>query len=312
LLGIGLLLVVAVCVAAGAYYANRRIAALAYIESLGGEISFGDERRIGPVVLPAWMEPMTSRWMQPVVSVWTDGNIPCDLKRLEPLDEVQLLGLGPIDDEDAKSIPRFRQLAWLFVTSPKLSSAGLFHLGRSQSLECLTLAAESVDDGALEGLRGLPLVQLHLIRTGVTDAGMPELLKLSSLHMLSLRDARVTDACLSVLAKHPSLEWLLLDGTDVTDAGMKQLAPLRVRLLSLKRTAITNAGVAELAKLPLNLECLDLEETAVTPEGLRALAGKPGLTVVVSRSRFAEDELEALRESGLSIKVEPPETPVVP
>ena len=84
----------------------------------------------------------------------------------------------------------------------------------------------------------------------------------------------VTDehlALLQPLASH--ITWLNLAGTAVTDAGLAQLAPLsKLTMLHLERTGVTDAGLAHLKGLE-NLQYLNLYNTQVSDAGLDNLKG---------------------------------------
>jgi hypothetical protein len=67
------------------------------------------------------------------------------------------------------------------------------------------------------------LIQLSLINSQITDAGLEHLEELTQLQYLSLAGNPITDAGLERLKGLTRLQWLSLDGTKVTDAGVKKL-----------------------------------------------------------------------------------------
>ena len=269
---LALVLFIAAIAAYVVHRAHRRAAAIAYIESLEESVCF-DEQQSWAARLPL---PDSLR---SVKSVMISPYTPCDLRRLEPLAELEGLCPGELDDEGAKSLSRFRQLSWLDVAGPRVTSAGIAAVSACRQLKLLSLATTSVGDEGLKALRGLPLVHMSLGHTAVTDAGMTELLQVPTLQELFLDDTRITDTGLATLARHPNLTFLILNGTEVTDEGLK-----------------------ELTALPLTILCL--ERTRVTREGLRAFAGKRGLTITVSSPPFTHADVDALRESSVSIELE--------
>lgn len=93
--------------------------------------------------------------------------------------------------------------------------------------------------------------------------------------------AAFTDADLPLLAElGPVLVWLNLARTAVTDAGMAQLAALpELRRLSVARTAVGDAGLAALGVLP-KLAVLNVHGSKVGDAGLRSAAAWPVLAKV--------------------------------
>ena len=64
------------------------------------------------------------------------------------------------------------------------------------------------------------VVEVNLIGSEVTDAGLAHLAGLAALKFLHLNDTQVTDAGLAHLTGLTALEVLGLSGTQVTDAGL--------------------------------------------------------------------------------------------
>jgi hypothetical protein len=85
------------------------------------------------------------------------------------------------------------------------------------------------------------------------------------------------DTDLARLAELPLLTGLNLDGSAVNDEGLAFLANLRrLKHLSLRKTRLTNLGLAHLRAL-INLEALNLDSTAVSDAGMIELAELPRL-----------------------------------
>jgi hypothetical protein len=94
---------------------------------------------------------------------------------------------------------------------------------------------------------------------------------------------------LAALADLPELAALILDGTDVDGAALAT-TQLAVTRLYLAHTAIDDAAVeAIVARYPA-LEVLDLEDTAVSDAGVRALAALGGLHAVNLAATQLTDE----------------------
>ncbi|MDB5338570.1 MAG: inlA 5 [Planctomycetaceae bacterium] len=137
------------------------------------------------------------------------------------------------------------------------------------------------------------LVDISLHDSGVTDAGLKELLNLSELTALDLRGCKqVTDAGIKSLTKLTNLTHLSLNLTDVGDEGIKSLASLtNLQDLDLTYTQVTDAGLQELGVLK-KLTNLDLEQTKVGSAGMSAVANMESL-------KSLNLDVTAIDDSGL-------------
>jgi hypothetical protein len=142
------------------------------------------------------------------------------------------------------------------------------------------------------------ITSLDLSATGVTDAGLKQVAKLSSLATLELQGTKVTDRGLKELAGLKNLTTLGLSESQLSDTTLRALREIGllhvlseasapkgerpksaddVGSLALCRTPVTDAGLKELVELK-NLTWLDLRESRVTDVGLKELAGLKHLT----------------------------------
>ena len=176
---------------------------------------------------------------------------------------------------------------------------------------------ETFDDGArpqptrigwpgLASLTELPVPETPFgmrLYGGVSDEGIKDLVKFSSLQTLYVTSSSLTDASAKELRKLPDLRHLQLDyNRGITNDGVAELAKIKtLRSLSLSDTGATDAGVRHLRNLPnlyylnlrflpitdvsletvgnlKNLKYLNLHQTKVTDAGLRQLAGLQELT----------------------------------
>jgi hypothetical protein len=86
--------------------------------------------------------------------------------------------------------------------------------------------------------------------TLLTDAGVKELVALTSLTWLDLHARNVTDAGFNELGALKNLTQLHLNRAKITDAGLKGIVTLpKLAQLTLSYTSITDAGLSELAAL---------------------------------------------------------------
>lgn len=150
-----------------------------------------------------------------------------------------------------------------------LSDAALIHIGKIETLTTLTFGDHLITDAGLKHLANLKkLTHLNLCwpdtKNGgsITDKGLDEIAKLTSLETLDLRATQVTDAGLGKLRSLPKLKTLELGNTPITDQGLVALQSIkslkRVNLLNCK--GVTAQGISDLKKaLP---DCQVVQEKA--------------------------------------------------
>ena len=138
-----------------------------------------------------------------------------------------------------------------------------------------------VTDRGLRYLTSLPIKKLLLNGTAVTDTGLAQLKKLTSLHTLILEDTAVRGTGLHHLAALPITQ-LNLRATEIDDAGLAGLSNwLALSALDLSETAITDAGLMQLANLP-HLKRIFAHKTKITAKGSMKLkkSGPDGLVIL--------------------------------
>ena len=155
---------------------------------------------------------------------------------------------------------------------------GLFaSLPKWKSLRRLYISIDRLNDAALEPLRALPLTQLSLSTTQVTDAGMEVVGTLVGLERLYLHDLSLTDAGIEKLAPLSNLKWLSLNYNEISDVGLRTVAKMtELTQLRLNGTKVTDAGLAELSVLT-RLTTLDADGLPITDQGLETIATWPQL-----------------------------------
>ena len=93
------------------------------------------------------------------------------------------------------------------------------------------------------------VVEVVLVGTKITDAGLVHITGLTRLQRLVLHRTQITDAGLVHLEGMTQLQSLHLPSTKITDAGLVHLKGLtKLEALGLAQTKITDAGVADLQK----------------------------------------------------------------
>ena len=140
----------------------------------------------------------------------------------------------------------------------------------------VSLNGTGISDAELPYLSRLThLRKLYLAKTAVTDAGLVHLGRLTKLRELCLNWTVVTDAGLDQLNRLPTIHWLYLKGTAVTGTGfLTTNAFSNLEWLCLSETKVTDAGLTGLSRLT-NLRFLQLEDqledAAITAKGMKEL-----------------------------------------
>jgi hypothetical protein len=154
-----------------------------------------------------------------------------------------------------------------WVIAMKLADAG-----HPELLQRLPAEPPSVSDAGLSQLRRLTsLRRVILNSTDVTDAGLVHLEGLTGIEELDLSATKVTDAGLAHLNGLTGLRYLFFNDTRVTDAGLAHLSRLTgLQFLYLDGTRVTDAGLKHLGRLT-GLKGLGLRGSKVTDAGVAAI-----------------------------------------
>lgn len=195
------------------------------------------------------------------------------LKELAALGNLESLRLSylPSNDTDLSFLPQLTNLQELDLQDTRITDAGLKTITRCQQLRWLNLSS-GVD---IESRGGQPSSLRR--RSQLTDAGLPNLMKLPKLEFLILDGAGITDMGLAALGGCRSLKQLSLRNVDVSDTGLHSLNGLdQLQSLVLSNTKITDAGIEQLLALK-NLRSVSLSNTQITDVGLRSLVALPKL-----------------------------------
>ncbi len=176
-----------------------------------------------------------------------------------------------VDDQFQKRIDKNVNATTMNSDGLEISDFSLRSLGRMKRLSYLSLENSPVTDRGLKFIEHLPIKNLVLRNTKVTDAGMARLLKFQSLVYLDISGTPVTDAGLEILAKKGSLTTLIADDTSLDDQAVELLSEFSsLNDLSLAGSAVTDAGVSAIARLA-HLEVLNLSNTKIGDNGVKAL-----------------------------------------
>ena len=130
------------------------------------------------------------------------------------------------------------------------------------NLEVLAVSGNQVTGTGLEHVKGLKSLRvLNLSKCAVTDDGLANLEKMTTLGVLALNGSKVTNAGLVHLKSLPDLRVLNLIDCAVDDQGLEHLYGLEeLRMLYVGGTKVTEAGPGEIQRSrakPRNFRGLD-------------------------------------------------------
>jgi hypothetical protein len=255
------------------------------------------------------------------------------LSELSQLESLLVRAQNELLPQHAAAIARLPQLRKLHLSEIKTSPAALRELSKSPRLEELTVSCFWLDpnaggtqikhqlrDDAAQALAAFPkLKSLALFQTRITDQGMAELCRLSTLDRLVVGSPHVTsasfdhvvklkrltrlgtwawkinDADIQKLAQLPQLTSLdLLTRTHLTDSSVPHVVALpNIKRLRLRGEGITEASVPHLLQLK-NLEWLELSDTSIHKLGRGAKELKrafPNCAILLPKTK-REEEME--------------------
>jgi internalin A len=238
-----------------------------------------------------------------------NGVVGEKLRHIPPVTGALILDSSTVTDRDLAELalcPGLQSIQEINLSRTTISAAGLAHLKQFPRLTLLTwigkggapygpsaadLAAlrglkltsitfencTTVGDDGMEHLATLPLTELQLNGTSVTDIGVRKLRPLTGLTKLRITNPGVTDKSIETIAGFPQLKFLELAHTGVSDSGVARLVEALPNLtyLNLDSTAVGDGTLKALAKYTPKLDLLILSRTKVTADGLKHLAALP-------------------------------------
>ena len=143
----------------------------------------------------------------------------------------------------------------------------------------------------MERLAGYTLVGFHTKGCPVTDTLLTPFAGHKNMVNFGAEDGNLTDDCFSIFAEMPRLRYLLLDGNaGINGSGLSALRSCKLDLLTLNRTQLDDGGLLQAASIP-KLTHIQIDHTAVTYEGLLAIAGNKRIEPVV-HEKFTGEQME--------------------
>jgi hypothetical protein len=139
---------------------------------------------------------------------------------------VDVRGKPAFTDEKIDLVTRVPRVVDLTMENVPVTDAGLERLRSASEIRRLILNESDVTGMGLRALADLPL------RRGLSNIG--------------LRGLKITDSDLLVVKQFPNLRRVDLSGTRITDAGLKHLEGMKLDVVNVKGTKVTEQGAARL------------------------------------------------------------------
>jgi len=154
-----------------------------------------------------------------------------------PFNRLETLNLvnTNLDDDGATSLERFANLEILNLSNTKITDAALQHLRTLARLKTLDLSYTGVTGTGLEFIASKSLTDLNLNASRLSDTGLEQIGKLTSLKSLTIYASLITDDGLAHLQNLVELERLNVFSTNISLSGAKYFKSLKrlkqIRLL---------------------------------------------------------------------------------
>lgn len=205
------------------------------LRQLGGLRSLRQLRLYGTDVTDAGLEFLAPLATLENLDLGSTRITSAGLSRLAALRSLRGIGLSAtrIGDDGVPHLNALSSLQRLDIGETKISDAGLALLCLPR-LECLLLDGDAIGDIGLVHLGCMrQLCHLSLEATRITDDGLKMLRRFDSLDRVNLRQCRVSDAGLPSLGKIPTLHEAFLEGAKlVTPEGFARLTSARPGLIA--------------------------------------------------------------------------------
>ncbi len=210
------------------------------------------------------------------------------------LERIGVHWMEDVTDEGLICLKDMPTLKKLDILHSQVTDAGLVHLSRIDSLDYLMLPGRVTETGLhhLRGLTGLKFLWVSgTSGSTVSDRGLADLAGLQSLEGLLICGSGITDAGMDDLVKLSHLRKLTLTASSrLTDTGLKKLTALKgLESLTLGRASISLSGLSFLNKLPrlnqLHVSGIQQDDSGLDISGLVRLED---LSLQLKRGRGAE------------------------
>ena len=163
--------------------------------------------------------------------------------------ELELVGFLRVDDEIVRTNPTSRVWSELCLSGCQVTEKGLQTIESANNARWIDLTSLPVSSADLKRLVPMPtaLEQLSLEATGVDDSLGDWIANAKRLSELDLSQTRCGDQTIRNIAGHNRLRTLWLTGSAITDASIAVLTRLpSIESIDVQRTQITAQGLAKL------------------------------------------------------------------
>lgn len=228
---------------------------------------------------------------------------------LEKIPTLEWLVLHDVDftGEQFHCAPKLKNLNSLYISSSKVTDAGLKNLASLPNLHRLGLNENCINGSGLYHLsKSKKLSSLDLGNSKIKADSLYNLTEVKPLRYLSLKGKSFGDSHVLQVANLSQLTILILDKTQVTDQGLIALVSMeKLQELYLADTQITDKGIKNLTHSPSLIE-LDLSNTLITDQVKDSLLQIPKLNKVNVSGTKLSATIQALRDSDIEVMTTKP------
>ncbi len=128
-----------------------------------------------------------------------------------------------------------------------------------------------INSNVIKELKGLPIEELYLSNTNISDNDCRYIASMNRLSTLALTGLKITDNGIKFLRNNKRIYYLRIENLSLSNESVKYISSMpNMYRLYLKNIAITSQSLKHLAKLT-NLEILELSGTNIDDRGLKYL-----------------------------------------
>jgi len=138
---------------------------------------------------------------------------------------------------------------------------------------------------------------------GNTCLAILALVKLNHLEVLGLSNNSLTDSSLKNIGRMNALRELNVAGTTISDDDIKYIKHLKLRILSLRGTEITDKGIEQILGIS-SLEYLELQGTRITNLALSKLVNMPRLkSIDITGTLVTQGYVEQINKENSTLEI---------
>lgn len=194
--------------------------------------------------------------------------------------------------------PQLTSLEELSINCARISDADLAIIGRMKGLKRLSLTRARFTAAGLQELAGLPLLEdLTLDKVQLTAGGATPVQGFAALTDLVINQSpEFDDEVISLFGSPPQLATINFNQTPIGDRGLAQLIRSgKVKSLIISDGKLTDACTKIIADYPAP-GWLVLSGMPLTDASLKAFAGKPFPTLILSHTQVTDEAFRTLNE----------------